>query len=66
MELVAQTFPFAKYKRQQTIGVHINSNSLSVSAGGTLANNTYKWYMNSVLVSEIKGDSVFTATMPGR
>src|SRR6266536_4970515 len=42
MELIAQTFPFAKYSPQANIPIHQNGNTLSVSAGGTLSNNTYK------------------------
>ena len=38
---------------------------LSVSAGGTLANNTYFWYRDSVLVDEKTGDSTFVAEQPG-
>src|SRR6266498_4125914 len=44
MELIAQTFPFAKYSPQANIPIHQNGNTLSVSAGGTLSNNTYKWF----------------------
>lgn len=35
---------------------------LSVQAGGTLANNTYKWYKNNVLVATNVGDSSLIVT----
>ena len=63
MQLIARTFPDAIYAPQANIPVHQNGNSLSVSAGGALSNNTYKWFKceetSSVLVATIKGDSVF-------
>jgi len=72
MELIAQTFPFAKYSPQANIPIHQNGNTLSVSAGGTLSNNTYKWFRCDgpgtppVLVATIKGDSVFHPSESGR
>src|SRR6266496_4125775 len=72
MELIAQTFPFAKYSPQANIPIHQHGNALSVSAGGTLSNNTYKWFrcdgpgMPPVLVATIKGDSVFHPSESGR
>jgi hypothetical protein len=36
MELIAQKFPSATYDRQAPIPLHVNGNTLSVSAGGTL------------------------------
>src|SRR6266496_576655 len=60
MELIAQTFPNAIYDKQKRIPIHQNGNTLSVSAGGTLSNNTYKWYRfrhaGDTII--IKGDSV--------
>src|SRR6266536_929727 len=44
MELIAQTFPNAVYAPQKRIPIHQNGNTLSVSAGCTLSNNTYKCY----------------------
>src|SRR6266542_1366156 len=72
MELIAQTFPFAKYSPQANIPIHQNGNTLSVSAGGTLSNNTYKWFKCDgpgtapILVATIKGDSVFHPSESGR
>jgi hypothetical protein len=66
MELVAKKFPFAKYNRQAIIPVHLNNNALSVSAGGTLAYNTYKWFKKGQPgYVTIKEDSVFHPTESG-
>ena len=66
MELIAKTFSSkAQYDPQKNIPVHQHGNTLSVSAGGTLSNNTYKWFKCDgpgtapILVATIKGDSVF-------
>jgi len=64
MELIAKTFSSkAQYDPQKNIPVHQHGNTLSVSAGGTLSNNTYKWFKCEgtapILVATIKGDSVF-------
>ena len=45
LELVQQSYPFAFYYHQKRIPIHISNNTLSVSAGGKLSNNTYTWYM---------------------
>jgi hypothetical protein len=66
MEFIAQKFPYAIYAPQKLISVHQNGNVLSVSAGGTLSNNTYKWFKNDVLIATIEGDSVFHPTESGR
>ncbi len=65
MELVAYTFPFAIYSPQAPIPVHQNGDALSVSAGGTLSNNTYNWYKNGLLDTTIYGDSIFTPIANG-
>src|SRR6266536_525337 len=68
MEFVEQTFPWAVYFKQKRIPIHQNGNTLSVSAGGTLSNNTYKWYRfrkeGDTII--IKGDSVFHPTQSGK
>ena len=56
------TFQFAP---QAYIPLNVAGKLLSVSAGGTLANNTYFWYRDSVLVDEKTGDSTFVADQPG-
>jgi len=71
MELVAQKFPDAEYSPQKNILIHQNSNILSVSAGGTLSNNTYKWFKCEgpgtapIHVATIKGDSTFHPSASG-
>jgi len=66
MELVAQTFPFAKYVNQALIPVHLNKKALSVSAGGSLNNNIYSWRKaRGSIVAIIEGDSVFHPTESG-
>jgi len=67
MELVAQKFPFAEYSPQATILAHQNSNTLSVSAGGTVSNNTYKWFkVGKTGNTTIPGDSVFHPLESGK
>ena len=67
METLVQnnTFDSFKYARQRAIDIHQNNNVLSVYAGGTINNNTYKWFKNGALVSTITGDSTFTPTSSG-
>jgi hypothetical protein len=65
MELIAKTFPNAVYTPQKLIPIHKNGNILSVSAGGTLSNNTYKWFRSGTLIATIKGDSVFHPAQSG-
>lgn len=60
LEALEQAFPTANYKKQSAIPIHQNGNALSVSAGGTLSNNTYGWFMvNQPDSIFITGDSVF-------
>jgi Leucine-rich repeat (LRR) protein len=66
MELIAQTFSFAIYNKQKPIPIHLNNNTLTVFAGGTLANNTYRWYIIGQADSiVIHGDSVFHPSKSG-
>ena len=69
MEYVAQILN-AAYSPQANIPVHQNANTLSVYAGGTLSNNTYKWFKCEgtipILVAKIKGDSVFHPSESGK
>jgi hypothetical protein len=54
------------YSPQAPIPVHINGNTLSVSAGGTLSNNTYKWFKKGTTGSVTKtGDSTFQPAESG-
>jgi len=70
MELIAKKFPYSTYSPQSNIPIHQHGNTLSVSAGGTLSNNTYKWFRcdgtTSTLVATIKGDSVFHPSESGK
>jgi hypothetical protein len=54
-----------KYERQRKIYVHQKNNTLSVYAGGTLSNNTYKWFNSGVLAASITGDSTFAPIAGG-
>ncbi|MEP7317844.1 MAG: hypothetical protein ABI921_03860, partial [Panacibacter sp.] len=60
MELLAQKFDDPIYGNQARLHIHHLGNSLSVSAGGTLANNTYAWFkVGERGYTAITGDSVF-------
>lgn len=68
--VAAYTTPtILNYGNQDTIlPLNYNTNvagKLSVSAGGTLANNTYKWYNGLILVATIVNDSTYTPTSNG-
>ena len=66
LESVVKQFPAASYSAQRDIlPLHNTNNKLSVYAGGTLANNTYKWYQNGVLVNSTTGDSTYSITSNG-
>lgn len=66
MESIAQSFTFARYSNQARLTIHKNNNALSVSAGGTLSNNTYLWYKKGRAgYTKITGDSVFHPTESG-
>ena len=54
------------YTPQKNIPIHKNGNKLSVTAGGTLSKNTYKWYKNNVLIKTATGDSTLTTTGAGK
>ena len=56
---------FLFYSPQSDIPLIQNSNIIFVQAGGTLSNNTYKWYKNDTLVSTKTGDSTFTIASAG-
>jgi hypothetical protein len=50
---------------QATIPLHYHAGQLSVSVGGTPANDTFHWYKDNVLYKTIAGDSVLTITENG-
>jgi Leucine rich repeat/Secretion system C-terminal sorting domain len=57
MEAIAQSFSFAQYAPQAGIKINYKDNTLSATAGGTLANNTYNWYRDGGLIASKTGDS---------
>lgn len=65
MELLAQQVPFAIYAPQDVLPIFYSNCNLSVNAGGTLANNTYRWFKDDVLVATITGDSTFAPRLEG-
>lgn len=65
LEDVVSRYPIAKYDWQMQFSFSATNNFLSVSAGGTLANNTYRWYRNNVLIATKTADSTLTITNPG-
>ncbi|HRO47719.1 T9SS type A sorting domain-containing protein [Agriterribacter sp.] len=71
MECVGQkdnTSLFANYtyQDQKTLTLNHTNSELSVTAGGTLANNTYYFYKDSVLVETLKGDSALPVWEGGK
>ncbi len=56
----------ATYAPQAYIPLHYNAGQYSVSAGGTLSNNTYNWYKEGTLVAAIVGDSTYTPSGGGK
>lgn len=55
------------YGDQANLKLNKTENVLSVSAGGTLANNTYTWYKDNSdrVFKKITGDSTLSITQPG-
>jgi len=64
-EDVLPRYPLVKYDPQFNFDFNSTANLLSVSAGGTLSNNTYKWYKNNTLFATKNGDSTLTIVGPG-
>ncbi len=54
------------YSPQANIPLNRNGNSFSVSAGGTLANDTFRLYKDGLLSTTHVGDSTFSITAPGQ
>ena len=70
MEEMVQTFSGLGssnfgYTPQANINITLKDGVLSVSAGGTLSNNTYTWYKNGTQVTQVTGDSTYTPTTLG-
>ena len=55
------------YSNQAKIDINYNVGTklLTAEAGGTIANNTYKWYKNNVLVATIVGNKNYNVTEDG-
>ncbi len=51
---------------QAPIPLHLLNNRFSVSAGGTLTNDTFHWYKDNVLYQTIVGDSALMVTVTGK
>lgn len=66
METVAKkNIQYKTYAPQANIVISKQENLLSVSAGGTLGNDTFRWYKNGILTATIVGDSTYTVTSGG-
>lgn len=66
LEALAQKFNLASYTPQLTIlKLNLTNSKLSVSAGGTLSNNTYTWYQDGTKIKTVTGDSIFTTSEGG-
>ncbi len=57
--------PCFGYYPQACITISQNDNTLSVSAGGTLSNNTYTWFKDGEQIAEIVGDSTLNISETG-
>jgi hypothetical protein len=55
------------YTNQAKIDINYNVGTriLTAEAGGTIANNTYKWYRNNTLIATITGTKTYHATDDG-
>ena len=57
---LGKKYKFLELSPQANIKVNRHHNKFAVAAGGTLSNNTYKWFKDGPnLVATIKGDSTF-------
>lgn len=56
--------PFANYSSQRRLPIVKSQGKLSVNAGGTIVNNTYKWYHNGAVVETKTGDNTLTLAEP--
>ena len=65
LEQLKQRFTTLTASPQPNISIRYYGNRLSVSAGGTLANNTYKWYKGGSLYRTVTGDSTLATTEKG-
>lgn len=54
------------YQDQRILTLNFHDTKLSLNAGGTLSNNTYYVYKDSVLLKTVKGDSSFIVNEGGK
>jgi len=69
LELIVLKFTnyVVSYSPQANISIHQKNDGLGVTAGGSLVNNTYNWFMvGKTGATTIKGDSVFHPSEHGR
>ena len=66
VEGIAAKYSFATYAPQETVPLLQNGDTLSVSVGGTPANNTFNWYRNDTLVATKVADSTYTFASNGK
>ena len=66
MEILAQQYTNAQYAPQASIHITKRNGTLYVSPGGTLINDTLRWYRNNVLDTAIVGDTSFAPRSPGK
>lgn len=65
LEELVKTDSIAYYSFQAPISINYKNGILKVSAGGTISNNTYRWYRNGIADTTISGDSSFIPTSTG-
>ena len=53
------------YANQGKIPIQLDGSTLTVNAGGLLANNTYRWYKNDILVANISGNNTYSINDAG-
>ncbi|GGN10774.1 hypothetical protein GCM10010967_53290 [Dyadobacter beijingensis] len=55
------------YSNQSKIDINYNvgTKTLTAEAGGTIANNTYTWYRNNILITTIVGNKNYNVTEDG-
>ena len=67
LEYLVQKFREIGYRPQAQLSIHVHGNQLSVSAGGTLSNNTYNWFkVGKAKPVSMAGDSSFQPTESGQ
>ncbi|MES2429488.1 MAG: hypothetical protein V4556_01050 [Bacteroidota bacterium] len=62
MEKIVARNPYlwvVSHSPQAKISIRQTTNKISVSAGGTLSNNTYNWYKDGILIATNIGDSTY-------